>query len=171
MRLIGKFLFLLLLAAAAFGVYWFWIRTPGDRELIASRLDELCTELDKPENESVASMLLKANGIARFFSDPVGGSVVLSARHADFPDSWTAEDIRSNYAMFHKFCTRAHFSFADLQIELNSPESASTRFTAIAEIDFAGGEPFKEAMDVRCDWFKVDNQWLIGRFSARPILH
>ncbi len=151
------------LLAVAAGRWWI-LRAPSPEARIEAQLRTLCELVGRKADEKATQTALKSLSLSSLFANPVeirGDSGPVARSHA--PRELAALILRYRVAS-----GTVDLSYADLSVEVLSPEEASIRFTARLRGGSDGpGDTYRE---VTARLRLVEGEWVFSHFNVVNVM-
>lgn len=155
-------LFLIIIAVIAFK--FSGKKTP--EEQIKERLTSFLIKASKSSGDKLSTGLVKSKSIEGFFASRCKFQIGVSS----FSGTYTPEQISANSMRSRSMFRYVTFSAHDVEIILNSPETATVNFTGAVNGVTKRGKSIDDYKDLTCKLRLTDGKWVIHSVSIREII-
>ncbi len=148
------------------GVSLWYLNRDTDETQIQHTLRSLAMLGSRGENESAAATAFKLNGTDRVFA-PV---CTINVDHSLFTGSVTPTELTGMLTRYQGMFRHMKAEIRNLEINLESPDSATAAFSGNLVGELRNGEKITESRDLICHLTRIDGRWLIDRIALREVL-
>jgi len=135
-------------------------------EQIRERLKNFLAKASKASGDKLTTGLIKSKSLESFFASRCKFQIGVSA----FSGTYTPEQISSNSMRSRSLFRYVKFSAHDVEILLNSPETATANFTGALNGVTKRGKSVDDYKDLTCKLRLVEGRWVIYSVSIREII-
>lgn len=155
-----RIVLIVVVLAAAAGIYFGFIRKPNDKVLIRRQLDTIARLVSKEPGEKNLTKALKSQKFDTVFASPT--EIVI--REQFLRGSFSPRDLFQMMMRFHAQEERVDLALTDEKIELTLPDEATVTFTARLNAST------REVREVEAKARRVEGKWLFYRFKDVQVL-
>jgi hypothetical protein len=158
----------LLLAIVAGAAFWGWrLWFPGPEQIIRKQLAELARLASVAPNEAPLKKLAAAQELAGLFTKDVDISVDVPGRSTFTING--REEVRETALGTRSMGTTFTVEFVDVEVTVAPDrQNAVVRLTAKANVP---GETMPQVQELKLEFKKVDNDWLVHHVETVRTLH
>jgi len=158
---------IILLMVCLLGSALFFFLHSTREEQIRARLDQLCKEIQKQENEPALDSMTKAARIGKLFQDPC--QIYFTTPLLD--GRLTRREIIQHISVARNRFSRLNLSFYDITFNFPDDRLASLSMTMRVQGYFQGDdEPFSDVRELLMDMEQTDGTWRISRVEEIQVL-
>lgn len=162
---------ILVLAAGAFAVWWFFFRD-ADRRAVQKRFDTIIANVEKPVGEGNISMMAKHQFLSQCVGDTIGIKVNLSQQKGTlFEQEYSSTDALSHYATLRRLCKSIAISTRGVEITFPQSDLAHVTCYGTLRVTTQGNEVIEESRPVILAFRKKDGNWLLTNAEEHQVFH
>ena len=152
-----------LIGAAA--LVW-WVFFPGDKILVARKLDAVAAALEIREGESPAAALAKVHKLEQLLDDSIDVGIRFNRR--TFTGKYERRDAMTALAALRKAGVKLKVKLSDVTVTVDG-DTAHAEAAATVE-GKNGGQEFSLQEDVEFDLVRRDGEWLVSKIAIRNFM-
>lgn len=133
---------------------------------IRERLKSFLAKASKSSGDKLSTGLVKSKSLEGFFASRCKFQIGVSS----FSGTYTPEQISSNSMRSRSMFKYVKFSAHDVEVVLNSPETATVNLTGAVNGVSKRGKSIDDYKDLTCKLRLVEGKWLIYSVSIREII-
>ena len=158
---------IILLVACLLGSALFFFLHSTQEEQIRARLDQLCKEMQKQENEPALDSMTRAARIGKIFRDPC--TIYFTSPLVE--GTLSRREIIQHISMARNAFTRLNLTFFDITFNFPDDRLANLFMTMRVQGYLQGNdEPFSDVRELRMDMKQTDGTWHISRVEEVQVL-
>ena len=155
-----KLLLLVLVTALAGGLYYYF--RPTDEKRIRKQVVSLAERVSKNAGESTALMALKLQGLDTLFATQIEVNLK-GFSHGN--GVYQPEELSSLVARFRPGFRSILLTCTDINVTLNTADSATATFTARLRLEDAEGRQSDDIREISANLIKTEKRWGFSRFA------